>query len=277
MDEIRIDNLEVFAHHGVFPEETEQGQKFYINAVLYTDTRQAGLTDELEKSVDYGEICHLITDYMQQHTWKLLERVAEMTVAELLEKYPSVSGMDLEVRKPEAPIGLPFSSVSVKIHRQWHRAYVAFGSNLGNREEHIRAGIDYLKGHREIRVLQESGHELTEPYGDAAQYEFVNGVLELDTYLKPAELLEVLHEAELKRGRTREIHWGPRTLDLDIILYDDWIVSEKDLVIPHKDMKNRDFVLKPMAEVAPYVMHPVYRQSMEQMWQEFYEKRTTKL
>jgi len=114
MDEIRIDNLEVYAYHGVFPEENEKGQPFFVNAVLYTDTRAAGLADELTLSTHYGEVCHTITRWMQEHTCKLIETVAENVAQEILLQYPLVKAVDLEIRKPEAPIGLPFESVSVK-------------------------------------------------------------------------------------------------------------------------------------------------------------------
>ena len=84
MDEIRIDNLKVFAYHGVFPEENEKGQSFFVNSVLYTDTRAAGLADELTLSTHYGEVCHLITNWMQEHTCKLIETVALEQQKELL-------------------------------------------------------------------------------------------------------------------------------------------------------------------------------------------------
>lgn len=77
MDRIKIQNLEVFGHHGVFSEETKLGQKFLVNATLYTNTRAAGYSDDLEKSINYGEVCHFITGYMQNHTFKLIEAVAE--------------------------------------------------------------------------------------------------------------------------------------------------------------------------------------------------------
>lgn len=86
MDRIIVDNLEVFAHHGLFPEENENGQKFYVNAKLYTDTREAGIKDDLTKSTHYGEVCHSIYRFMTEHTYQLIETVAEK-VAEVLPDY----------------------------------------------------------------------------------------------------------------------------------------------------------------------------------------------
>ena len=90
------------------------------------------------------------------------------------------------------------------------------------------------------------------------QDDFLNACLELRTLLPPAELLEELHHIEKEAGRERIIRWGPRTLDLDIILYDDLILEEDSLCIPHVEMHKRKFVLEPLCEIAPYKRHPVY-------------------
>ena len=130
MDRIKIQNLEVFGHHGVFSEETKLGQKFLVNATMYTNTRAAGYSDDLEKSINYGEVCHFITGYMQNHTFKLIEAVAEHMAQAMLMEYPLLQKLDLEIRKPWAPIGLPLENVSVEISRGWHTVYLSAGSNL---------------------------------------------------------------------------------------------------------------------------------------------------
>ena len=272
MDEIRIDNLEVYAYHGVFPEENEKGQPFFVNMVLYTDTRVAGKQDELTLSTHYGEVCHLVTKWMQEHTCKLIETVAENVAREVLLAFPLVQAIDVEIRKPQAPIGLPFESVSVKIHRGWHRVFVALGSNMGDKENYLREAIQGLEEHTDIQVVKSAEWIVTQPYGGVEQDEFVNGMVEIKTLLTPRELLDYLHELEQRAGRERKIHWGPRTLDLDIIFYDKWIVEEDDLIIPHADMENRDFVLKPMVELAPYFRHPVLQKNMTQLLQELTAK-----
>lgn len=256
-DEIRIENLEVYAHHGVYPEETKNGQVFYVNAVLYLDTQAAGFADDLEKSVNYGTVCHFINDWMHENTCLLLEAAAEKLAGSLMTEYDKLSGIDLEIRKPHAPIRLPFGCVSVKIHRRWHRAYIALGSNLGSREEYLSGAVAALGEHPLIRVEKVSGFINTKAYGGVEQGDFLNGVMEVRTLLGPWELLEVLHRIEKEAGRERTIHWGPRTLDLDILFYDKLCVETEDLVIPHPDMENREFVLKPLREIAPWLRHPV--------------------
>lgn len=264
-DCIKIENLEVFAHHGVFQEEQENGQNFYVNAKLYTQTRAAGQKDDLTLSTHYGEVCHFINRFMKEHTWQLIETVAEQLAEAVLLKYERVSAIELEIRKPSAPIGLPFESVSVCVERGWHSVFVAFGSNMGEREKYIEAALSGLKNHRLICVEQVSDVIHTEPYGGVEQDEFLNGVVQLKTLLTPMELLEFLHELEQKAERKREIHWGPRTLDLDIIFYDNEIIDTKDLVVPHPDMHNRTFVLEPMCQLAPWYRHPILQKTMREL------------
>ncbi len=271
-DEIRIEGLEVFAHHGVYPSETKNGQTFIVNATLYTDISKAGLTDQLELSTDYGDVCQFITDWMQKNTCKLLEAVAEKLAKAVLLKYNLISEVDLEIRKPDAPIDLPFGCVSVKIRRGWHRAYVAFGSNMGNREEYIREALEALKANPQINVNKISDVIETKPYGVVEQDDFLNGVLEIETLLSPEELLDVLHEIENTADRKRTLRWGPRTLDLDILFFDKLVYESERLVIPHVDIENRDFVLKPMCMIAPNLRHPILRKTIAQLLRELEER-----
>ncbi len=265
MDEIRIDNLEVYAYHGVFPEENEKGQPFFVNMVLYTDTRAAGLQDELSLSTHYGEVCHFVTKWMQEHTYKLIETVAENVAKEVLLQFPLVRELDVEIRKPEAPIGLPFESVSVKIHRGWHCAYIAFGSNMGEKDDYIDLALRRLEENNNNRIIKVSEWIRTKPYGGVEQEDFLNGALVMDTLLSPKELLQVLHEIEAEAGRERTLRWGPRTLDLDILFYDKWIYEDEELIIPHVDLQNRDFVLKPMVQLQPNFRHPVLGKTMQEL------------
>ena len=267
MDKIEIKNLEIFANHGVFPEENVLGQKFVVSATLYTDTRKAGLTDELTSSIHYGEVSHMITRFAKEHTYKLLEALAENLCQMLLSELPLLEMVTLRVEKPWAPVGLPLDTVAVEITRRWHTAYVAFGSNLGNKKKFLDDGIQGLKDTPSCKVESVSEYLVTEPYGGVEQDEFLNGVLKLRTLLTPEELLDRLHELEAAANRERIIHWGPRTLDLDILFYDNEIIDTPNLHIPHIDMENRDFVLKPMDEIAPYYRHPVLNKTIHQLFE----------
>lgn len=117
LDKIAIEGLEVFANHGVFPEENKLGQKFVVSVTLYTDTRRAGETDDLSASIHYGEAAHAIDEFMRVHTFKLIETAAESVAAMLLDRYPGAYGVRVKLEKPWAPVGLPLSTVSVEIER----------------------------------------------------------------------------------------------------------------------------------------------------------------
>ncbi|MBP7319493.1 MAG: 2-amino-4-hydroxy-6-hydroxymethyldihydropteridine diphosphokinase [Lachnospiraceae bacterium] len=265
MDQIRINGLEVYANHGVFEEEKKLGQKFIVNCVLYLDSRQAGLSDELEKSIHYGEVCSEITKFMAKNTYSLIEAVAEYVAADLFMKFDLIREMDLEIVKPWAPIGLPVQSVSVAIHRGWTKVYLSFGSNMGDRLRHIRSGIEALGKVGGCRVLKISDYLVTKAYGYTEQDDFLNGCLEMETLLEPEELLFVLNQIEEGEDRERLIHWGPRTLDLDILFYGNQIIETDKLVIPHGDLRNRKFVLTPMVQIAPYFRHPVLGMTMKEL------------
>lgn len=274
MDQITIKDLEVFCNHGVYPEETKLGQKFLVSCTLYLDTRKAGKTDDLEESVNYGTISHLIKRQMEEETYLLIEAVAEHLAEKILLSDDKIRGVELEIKKPWAPIGLPLDTASVKISRKWHVAYVAFGSNMGEKQQYIETALEGLKHTELCRVKKVSTIIKTEPYGGVEQDVFLNGALKMETLLTPHELLERLHELEQEAGRERIIHWGPRTLDLDLIFYDDEIIEEEELCVPHVDMQNRDFVLIPMAEIAPYKRHPVYGKTMTEMLDELTKRGT---
>lgn len=265
MDKIKIRNLEIFARHGVYPEENTLGQKFVISAVLHTGTRKAGITDELEYSVNYGEVSHFITKFVEEHTWKLLESVAEHLAQALLLEFPLLERVDLEIKKPWAPIGLPLETVSVEIFRGWHTAYIALGSNMGDTKGYLDMAVKMLADRSDCQVTKVSDYLVTKPYGGVEQDDFLNGALELRTMLEPEELLDALHEIEQAANRERRIHWGPRTLDLDILLYDDLVLDTPDLHIPHVEMHMRDFVLIPLAQIAPWKRHPLTGKTVEEM------------
>lgn len=272
MDMIKITNLEIFAHHGVFPEETRDGQNFYINAKLYLDCRKAGQTDDLEQSVNYGEVCHFMTKYLKEHTFLLLESAAEHMTEQLLLEYPLLRSVEFEICKPHAPIGLPFDNVSVTVQRGWHTAYLSVGSNMGEKEVYIKEAVEKLQQHPQITSVQMSQLIVTKPYGGVEQDDFVNGAIKLETLLTQQELLAFLHEMEHQANRKREIRWGPRTLDLDIIFYDKLVYEDEDLIIPHVDMENRTFVLKPLAELCPNYRHPILQKTVTQMLKTLEEK-----
>ncbi|MBC7106991.1 MAG: 2-amino-4-hydroxy-6-hydroxymethyldihydropteridine diphosphokinase, partial [Firmicutes bacterium] len=131
------------------------------------------------------------------------------------------------------------------------RAYVGLGTNLGNKMENLQVALGLLAAARGVRVLRVAGVYRTAPWGFAEQDWFLNTVAEVATTRVPRRLLEVLLEIEARMGRRRSTRWGPRVIDLDLLLYDNRVLHEPDLVVPHPRMHERAFVLVPLAELEP--------------------------
>lgn len=143
-------------------------------------------------------------------------------------------------------------------------AYIALGSNLGDKEANLRQALKMLlvKG---LQIRSVSSFFKTEPYGVIDQPEFINAVACVKTDLAPEKLLKLLLDTELEMGRVRLRHWGERNIDLDLLLYDDLIYYSEKLVLPHPDMQNRLFVLQPLSEIAADKIHPVYKKSIQNL------------
>ncbi|MEW6001403.1 MAG: 2-amino-4-hydroxy-6-hydroxymethyldihydropteridine diphosphokinase [Nitrospirota bacterium] len=134
--------------------------------------------------------------------------------------------------------------------------YISIGSNLGNREENCLKALELLK-RRGIIIKKQSSFYETEPWGIKDQGRFINMAIEIETVLKPRELLRTLKDIEKEVGRKKSSKWGPRIIDLDILLFDNIIFTEEDLKIPHPLMHRREFVLKPLCEIAAEAIHPL--------------------
>ncbi|MBY0527400.1 MAG: 2-amino-4-hydroxy-6-hydroxymethyldihydropteridine diphosphokinase [Gemmataceae bacterium] len=137
-------------------------------------------------------------------------------------------------------------------------AYIALGSNLGDRRSYLDQALEALRPRAGIAVKRVSAYHETEPVGGPAmQGKYLNAAAELSTDLEPMDLLHALHEVEASLGRIREVRDGPRTIDLDLLLYEDRAINEPHLIVPHPRMHERLFVLEPLAEIAADVVHPV--------------------
>jgi len=138
-----------------------------------------------------------------------------------------------------------------------HVAYIALGANIGQREKNVAAALNALQHTKGVTVECVSSLYETEPVGGpAGQPRFINAAAKLSTELDPGRLLAVLHQIEQSLGRRRGERWGPREIDLDILLYEDRVVAEDSLTIPHPLMHERRFVMEPLAEIAPDAVHP---------------------
>ena len=135
--------------------------------------------------------------------------------------------------------------------------YLSIGSNEGDRLQNLQKSIQLLSLVPDVLVLKLSSVYETEPWGAGEQSKFLNAVVKIQTTIKPHELLKYIHGLEKELGRQREKKWGPRTLDIDILLYDSLVYSDAQLIIPHLHFQERRFVLEPLAEIAPHLIPPV--------------------
>lgn len=144
------------------------------------------------------------------------------------------------------------------------KVWIALGSNMGEGRKNLDLAIKMMN-ERGVSVKKVSTYIETEPYGYTEQDNFVNAVCIAETKLSPRELLETLLKIELEMGRVRIIKWGPRIIDLDILFYEDLIIDEEDLKVPHIEIQKRSFVLEPMNEISPDKIHHVFKKSVNQL------------
>jgi 2-amino-4-hydroxy-6-hydroxymethyldihydropteridine diphosphokinase len=145
------------------------------------------------------------------------------------------------------------------------KIYAGLGSNLGNKRENILSAIDRIDACDGICVKEKSGFYNTTPVGGPPQPDYVNCVIGLETEIEPQTLLEVFKKIEIGLGRKPGMRWGPRVVDLDIILFGDRIVNDHNLKIPHERMHERAFVLEPLSEISPDTKHPVSGTSISEL------------
>jgi len=290
-DKIIISGLVFYGHHGVSKEEQELGQKFFIDLEMRCDLGQAGRSDDVADTVDYKEVYQAIVECEKGKSYRLLEALAEDVARMILDRF-SVCEVMVRVRKPHVPIHGLVDYVACEIVRsgnaecgmrnaevgrgKWEKAYICLGSNLGDREENLKKAVFSLQPSALIRVSKASSLYETEPVDKKDQGWFLNQVIEVETALAPLELLEYLQEIEVKLGRERKERWGPRTIDLDILLYGDIQIEEADLKIPHPEMHRRAFVLIPLVEIAPLARHPELQKTAEELLSELGEHEEVK-
>ena len=281
LDKLHIENLRLYGYHGVLPEETRLGQQFVLSLDLFLDAGPAGLRDDLTLSVDYGAVCHFVQQVFTEQAYQTLEACGENLCRRLLLQFPRLSGVGLELKKPAAPIGTSQDYASLSLSRFWHRAFVGLGTNLGDKKENLQTALQLLET-PETQVVSVSSFYVTEPVGYADQDDFLNAVAELRTLRSPRELLALAQSIEQELHRVRTIKNGPRTIDVDILLYDDLVTDDPLLTLPHPRMAERLFVLVPLAEIAPLAVIPfagkrVLQIKNELMKDPHYQKEVTLL
>lgn len=260
MNEIQIIGLETWGHVGVFQFEKDNGQKFIFDIILETNSEKACVSDDLNDTINYAEVVELINKVMGTADFDLIEHLAHYVASQILITFPICCGVDITVKKPDAPITTPFKTMAFRENLKWYIFAFSLGSNMGDMQNYLLKAISTIEQTFGIRSVKSSKMITTKPYGKIDQPDFLNMAIIGETFLTPRQLLDLCHEIEQDANRVRTEHWGPRTLDIDVVFYGDKVIDEPDFCVPHVDMQNRLFVLEPLAEIAPYFVHPLLKE-----------------
>lgn len=258
MDRILIDDLRVMTVIGALPHEREIAQPIRIDLSIGCDLHEAGLSDELAATVHYGLVAERVTELVQGSKDILLERLAAK-VADVVLEFDLVDEVEVKVTKLRPPVPSELATTAVQITRTRaeaaapplvsHTAYVALGSNLGDRERYLRFAVRELGNVTAMSQVFE-----TEPVGGPdGQGAYLNMVVQVETPLDPFALIRRCQRIEANALRQRVVRWGPRTLDVDLLFFDDITITSETLMLPHPRIFERRFVLAPLSEVAPHL------------------------
>ncbi|MDO5719258.1 MAG: 2-amino-4-hydroxy-6-hydroxymethyldihydropteridine diphosphokinase [Actinomycetaceae bacterium] len=273
LDVIQILGLTARGKHGVYASERAQGQSFTVDVTMHVDTRAAATDDDLSLTVDYSQVAEDVIDILSGPSVYLIETLAQR-VAEAILAYDQVQIVEVKVHKPQAPMKLTFSDVSMTIRRERsekealstpdpvhaaqeppkRKAVIALGGNLNQPWQTMARAIMEIDEREDISVTAVSGLFRTAPVlaqGQDQQPDYYNAVMEIETALPPLDLLHTLQEIEYRGGRERTEKWGARTLDLDIITYQGVRSDDETLTLPHPRAHERAFVLRPWIQIAP--------------------------
>jgi len=250
-DCIVLQGISARGYHGVLDFEKADGQEFIVDVTLEVDLRRAGRDDLLSYTVNYAEVAADVVGLIAGPSLDLIETLAEQIAATALQR-PLVQAVEVTVHKPQAPVGVPFGDVQVRIERHRdERVVIALGANLGAVQSTLEAAVRQLAALDGLQISAVSDLFETDPVGGPDQPVYLNAVILARTRLAPYALLTELHAIEADHGRVRETRWGARTLDLDLIQYgdpemDSEIVShDPELTLPHPRAHERAFVLAP--------------------------------
>lgn len=263
-DRIELRGLTVRGNHGVFDFEKREGQDFVIDVTLHTSVAAAAATDDLTETIHYGELAEDVAAIVEDNTFDLIETLAERIAEHCLSLCAHV---EVVVHKPSAPIQRTFDDVRIRVERfrtlagdstGRAEAYLNLGANLGDARETLVQAVEALDRHPDITVEARSSFYRTAPWGGVEQNDFLNLGLIVATTLPALELLSVAQGIEVACGRTRELRWGPRTLDIDLIRYGsdtaELVTETNRLTLPHPRAHERAFVLAPWAELVGETM-----------------------
>ena len=257
MDKIEITGLRVMTVVGVLAHEREAAQPLEFDIILEGDLRDAGVSDDLVDTAHYGMVAQRAAAIARESKDELLERLVHRIAEDAL-TFDRVEAVDVIVRKLRPPIPEDLQHTAVRIRRTRadlqipartsHRAIIALGTNLGDRVAYLKLAVEELGN---TLIGQSQVYETAPVGGPENQGAYLNMVVAVETSLDPFAMLRRCQRIESLALRQRVVHWGPRTLDVDLLFFDDITITSPELTIPHPRYGERRFVLTPLTEVAP--------------------------
>jgi len=262
---IHINDLVIFANHGVFHEEKVLGQKFIVSAQVDCNFSSGVKDDHIDNTLNYAALCQRIEQIMTSQSWDLIESACDAIATGILHTYGSlIKHVHITIKKPWAPVHMSLDTVGVSTTRSWHTVYLGLGSNLGDSTDILNNAIGRLRGIGScVQLVSTSSYVKTAPVSPIPQPHYLNAAVAIRTTLTPHELIAQTMAIENALGRERTEHWGPRTLDIDILAYDQLVTDDPIVTLPHPLMHERGFVLQPLAEIAPLWVHPLLGQRVQ--------------
>lgn len=253
---ITLTGVSAYGYHGVLDSERRDGQNFIVDVAMDVDTALAAQNDDVAHTVNYAEVAADIVAIIEGEPRNLIETVVAQIADAVLAKYALISSVEVTLHKPQAPVGVPFTDVSIRTERRRDvPVVIAVGANLGEAEATVTGAIGRLDDIPGVWDVRSSPLYRTTPVGGPEQDDYVNAVALASTSLSPHRLLLHLQKLEATWGRTRRVRWGPRTLDLDLVQYGDprhgseQLVGDEVLDLPHPRAHQRAFVLAPWLAV----------------------------
>lgn len=253
LDRIDVTGLRAWGRHGVLAAEQEIGQIFVVDLGLHLSAAAAGRTDDLAATVNYAEVASRAVAEIEAGPHQLIETLAARIAERCLEVSPLLRAVTVTVHKPSAPVGVPVGDVALTITRQAPRvdAVLALGTNLGDRQAHLRRALELIGAAEDVEIAWTAPVIETDPVGGPEQDAFLNTVVGVRTGRAPEALLALAHALEQDAHRERIVRWGPRTLDVDVISWDELRQDGETLTLPHPRAHERAFVLAPWAQARP--------------------------
>lgn len=265
MFRIIIKNLNLFGYHGVKESEKKDGQNFRFNIEIFINKGSFLNDDSIENTLNYSEVIKLIKRINSSERFNLLETFSQTVAEDIMKISPLVDKVIVRIEKTSPPIKENLESVGVEYVLDRKReekdksknkkvdVFLSLGSNVGDRENNLRKAVDLISSNPNINVVKVSSIYETEPMYLKDQNSFYNVVLQAHTGIElgPFEMMGFLKGIEFGFGRKKDIKYGPRIIDIDLLYYGEMVIESDFLTLPHPGIEERKFVLAPLSEIAP--------------------------